>query len=162
MYPVLLNKIEEFLEQKRIAIVGISRDEKDYTRNLFTAMKEAGYEMIPVNPFTEQIEGLRSYKSVTEIDPAPEAVLVFTVKTPLDALIEECIRAGIKHIWIHNHTKDNELKDRIFDLCRKDGRNIIIDYCPFMFLPESSFPHKLHGFCLKIAGKYPSKRKKTV
>lgn len=161
MRPATLSQIEEFLKQKRIAMVGISRNPKDYTRNLFSELKRLNYEITPVNPNTDEIEGLKCFKSVNELQPAPDAVMIFTVKTPLETIVDECIKAGVSHIWIHNMTREKEQKNRIYDVCIRNGRNVIIDFCPFMFLSESGFIHKFHGFCMKITGSYP-KTQKTV
>lgn len=163
METVYLNQIEDFFKQKSIAIVGLSRDEKDYTRNLFKALREdpRAFNLFPVNPNAEEIEGVKCYRSVLEIAPTPDAVMIFTVKASLETIVEECIEKGINHIWVHNNKKDTEEKDRIGKLCIGKGKNIIIDKCPFLFLEGSGFPHKLHGICLKIIGKYPSHKKEN-
>jgi len=32
---------------------------------------------------------------------------------------------------------------------------VVAGECPFMFLPETSWFHRFHGFCRKVSGKYP-------
>jgi hypothetical protein len=32
---------------------------------------------------------------------------------------------------------------------------VIVGYCPHMFLPETPWFHRLHGFFMKIGGRYP-------
>jgi hypothetical protein len=32
---------------------------------------------------------------------------------------------------------------------------VVAGECPFMFLPETPWFHRLHGFCRKVVGRYP-------
>ncbi len=43
-------EIDGFLALKRVAMVGVSRDPRDFSRMLFREMKKRGYDMVPVNP----------------------------------------------------------------------------------------------------------------
>ena len=45
-----LETIEDFLSQKRIAMIGVSRNPKDFSAALFEGLRKRGYEMVPVNP----------------------------------------------------------------------------------------------------------------
>ena len=45
-----LDTIEQFLKQKRIAMIGLSRNRKDFSVDLFREFCSRGYEMVPVNP----------------------------------------------------------------------------------------------------------------
>lgn len=48
--PNSMNDIHDFLVLRRIALVGVSRDPKDFSRVLFREMCDKGYDMVPVNP----------------------------------------------------------------------------------------------------------------
>ena len=54
---VSLETISDFLAQKRIAMVGISREGKDFSISFFEEMARRGYDMVPVNPNASQILG---------------------------------------------------------------------------------------------------------
>jgi CoA binding domain len=45
-----IEPIDDFLAQKRIAIVGISREEKSMSVILFKELCDRGYDVVPVNP----------------------------------------------------------------------------------------------------------------
>jgi len=36
--------------------------------------------------------------------------------------------------------------------------SLVAGECPFMFLPETPWFHRLHGFCRKLVGSYPEPR----
>jgi len=52
---------------KTIAVVGLSKDPSKESHSVSMYMKEHGYEIIPVNPTTGDIMGLRSYPSLLAI-----------------------------------------------------------------------------------------------
>ena len=66
---VSLETIEDFLAQKRIAMVGVSRDAKDFSVTLFNELCRRGYEVVPVNPVTTELWGRRCFARVQEITP---------------------------------------------------------------------------------------------
>lgn len=151
-----LTQIQDFLAKKRVAFIGVSRNEKDYTRNLFRHMNAAGYDVIPVNPNASEIEGMKCYNQVSEITPAPEAALILTPSMPLETILSECSNAGIRNIWVYNGRDKGEKVKQAEDYCRDNGISFVSGFCPFMFMKDSSFIHRFHGFVTKLTGSYPS------
>ena len=45
-----LDDVRDFLAQRRIAFVGLSRDPKHFSRVVFREMSQRGYDVVPVNP----------------------------------------------------------------------------------------------------------------
>lgn len=152
-----LTQIQDFLSKKRIAFIGISRNDKDYTRNLFRDMQAKGYDVIPVNPNTPEVEGMKCFSHVAEISPAPEAALIFTTSLPLETLLDECQNAGVKNVWAYNGRDKGKAVKPAEDFSNSHGINFISGYCPFMFLKDSAFPHRVHGFFARLTGSYPAK-----
>jgi hypothetical protein len=42
------------------------------------------------------------------------------------------------------------------EFCHTHGIRVA-EGCPYMFLEASGFPHRVHGFLLRLAGHYPAK-----
>ncbi|MCU7493997.1 MAG: CoA-binding protein [Ignavibacteria bacterium] len=156
---VTFNQIQDFLSKKRIAFIGISRDEKNYTRNLFREMTSRGYDVVPVNPNATEIEGLKCYGRLSQVSPGPEAALIFTTSLPLESLMDECLASGIKNVWVYNPRDKGRAVKPVEDFSRDNGINFISGYCPFMFLKDSAFVHRLHGFFLRLSGSYPARER---
>src|SRR5579885_654854 len=57
-----LNAIQDFLAQKRIAFVGVSRDPKDFSCSLFREFVKRGYDVVPVNPNASEVMGRQTFK----------------------------------------------------------------------------------------------------
>jgi predicted CoA-binding protein len=56
--------ITDFLAQKRIAVVGASRNAKDFNTGLLRDLRRHGYDAVPVNPNATEIEGARCFPRV--------------------------------------------------------------------------------------------------
>ena len=52
--------IRDFLAQKRIAVVGVSHDPKDFSRGLLRTLRERGYDAVAVNPTLQLVSRRRS------------------------------------------------------------------------------------------------------
>ena len=143
--------IDEFLSQRRIAIVGVSRNQSDYSRAIFRKFLQLGYDAVPVNPGTPEIEGIACYTNVREIQPAPDAILLMIPPAAMQKELEDCALSGVKRIWSRRVLDASSQQ-----FCDEKGISAIAGYCPFMFLPDSGGIHKFHGFVLKILGQYPA------
>jgi hypothetical protein len=155
MPDAALDDIVEFLATKRLAVVGVSRDPKHFSRGLFREFLAQGYDAVPVNPQAEQIEGRPCFARLADITPPVEAALLMTPPNLAEQAMRECTEADIKRIWVYKAASDGTVHDRAVDSCRKRGLAVIEGYCPHMFLPKVAFVHRLHRFLMKVAGSYP-------
>ncbi len=150
-----LSTIQDFLSQKRIAVAGVSRNPSDFTRHLFADLRKAGYDVVPVNPVATDIDGMRCFGSVREIDPPVSAVLIMTPPDATDSIAMDCIHAGIRRIWMYRATGSGAVSRAAIELCEKSGIQVVEGHCPYMFLPNAPWFHRLHGGILKLIGSYP-------
>jgi predicted CoA-binding protein len=91
-----LDSIEDFLAQRRIAMVGISRQPGSFSVQLFKELSRRGYDVVPVNPKTSNIQGRRCFAHVQDIEPPVEAALLMTSPEGTDAVVSDCAEAGIR------------------------------------------------------------------
>jgi predicted CoA-binding protein len=95
-----LETIEDFLAQKRIAMVGISRDPANFSVKLFEEFCRRGYDVVPVNPNTAEVQGRRCFARVQDVQPPVEAVLLMTSPEVTETVARDCAEAGIRQVWI--------------------------------------------------------------
>src|SRR5579864_3899245 len=93
-----LEIIENFLAQKRIAMVGISRDPASDSAKLFEELCRRGYDMVPVNPNTAEVQGHRCFARVQDIQPPVEAALLMTTPEVTETVAHDCAQAGIRRV----------------------------------------------------------------
>ena len=147
--------IDSFLSQRRIAMVGVSRNKKDFSRTLFGELLNRGYGVIPVNPQSTDIEGIKCFARVQDISPEVDAALLLTAPEVTEQIVKDCNEAGITKIWMQAGVGMGAASQTAIDYCNENGINAITGNCVFMFLPDSGFIHKFHGFIKKLTGSYP-------
>ena len=74
----MIDTIRDFLAQRRLAIVGVSHQPKDFSRMLFRAFRERNFEVVPVNPGAAELEGTTCYSRLQDIQPPVDTALLMT------------------------------------------------------------------------------------
>ncbi len=141
--------IEDLLRQKRIAVVGVSRDPRHFSSGLFRELRQRGYDIVPVNPNVRKIDGLPCCARVQDIQPPAGAALLLTPPSVAAQVARDCAEAGIRLVWMLRASP------AALDFCRGQGIRAVAGYCPHMFLPGAAWFHRFHGLVMKIGRRYP-------
>jgi predicted CoA-binding protein len=158
---VITSSIESaraFLASRRIAVVGVSRDAKDFSRMVYRELVTRGLDAVPVNPALVEAEGRRAFARVREVSPAPDAALLLVPSSRAEEVVRDCLSAGVHRIWFHRGGGEGAASDRALALCRENGVEVVEGLCPFMALPGASFPHRMHGALRRAFGRAPPAR----
>ncbi|MFZ5814482.1 MAG: CoA-binding protein [Bacillota bacterium] len=134
----------EFLSQRRIAVVGVSRDPRQLANLLFRALREQGCEAIPVNPRAAELEGAPAYPSVQQIPGPVDGAIVMLPPAARRAAVLDLIGAGVPRIWFQSPTGPGVDAD-LAALAAESGARVLNGGCPFMFLEGAGWFHRLHG-----------------
>lgn len=94
--------LENFFNPASVAIVGASRHPGKVGYEILINMIRGGYEgkIFPINPGTEEIEGLKCYPDLTSIGEVPALVLVIVPAKIVPSVMEECALLGAKSVVI--------------------------------------------------------------
>jgi predicted CoA-binding protein len=144
--------IDSFLACRRLAVVGVSRNPKDFSRALFRAFAERGYDVVPVNANGGEIEGRTAARRIGDVQPPVDAALLLTPMEASAAVVRECAAAGVRRVWLHRGGGAGAVSPAAVAAAREQGLEIVDGACPFMFLPGTSFFHRLHGFFHRVGG----------
>jgi predicted CoA-binding protein len=147
--------IDLFLSDRRLAVVGVSRDGKDFSRAVLRAFLERGYDAVPVHPAGGEVEGRACARRVGDVRPPVEAALLLTPPAATDEVVRDCAEAGVKRVWMHRGAGRGAVSDDALAFCREHGMEVVDGACPFMFLPGTGFGHGLHRFALRVMGRLP-------
>ncbi|MBZ5620078.1 MAG: CoA-binding protein [Acidobacteriia bacterium] len=150
-----IQNIRDFLGLKRLAVVGVSRNPQDFTRTLFRELLRRGYDVVPVNPNLAEVEGLPCLPHVQDVSPPVEGALLLTKPSVTDQVVRECAQAGVRRVWMYRAAGAGAVSQGAVGYCQSNGIDLVEGECPFMFLEGTSWPHRLHGFCRKMLGRYP-------
>ncbi|MBO0729121.1 MAG: CoA-binding protein [Acidimicrobiaceae bacterium] len=146
----------DFLGKKRIAVTGVSRHPKDHGSNVvYKRLRERGYEVVPINPNTEQVEGDLCYPDLKSVPGGVEAVVIATAPTTGEDTMRECVELGIKHVWMHRGPGAGSVSRAAAEYGREHGIVVIDGGCPCMFDPTADFGHKVMRSIFTLAGNVP-------
>jgi len=153
--------VEDFLAQKKIAVVGVS-DKRETGSNLaYRKFKEAGYAVSAVNPRLNTFEGDPCYPDLKSIPEKPEAVFILTNPKITEQVVKQCVDLEIKHVWMHcmMGTKPGlasgmtSVSQDAVRMCRENGITVIPGACPNQYL-KPDFGHRLMRVMFRTLGFY--------
>lgn len=111
--------VEEFIAQKRFAVVGATDNHDKYGYQIFENLRRRGYEVFPVNPRLNELEGNKCYPSIGDI-PVKVDVVDFVVPPKVtEEILKECKNLGLNRIWLQpgsesetaiEYCHDNDMK----------------------------------------------------
>lgn len=148
---VTKEQIHSFFQSDSIAIAGVSRNEKKFGRMVFDEMKKNGYNVIPINPSTNEIDGQTCYSEIDKLPDSIDSLLIATPKDQTDKILRKAINKGIKNIWIQQHSNT----DQTLEIAEEYDKEIIHKKCIFMFAEPVAGFHKFHRTLVKVFGQLP-------
>ena len=142
--------VQDFLAQKKIAVVGVSDKRETGCNTCYRKFKAAGYTVYGVNPRLTTFEDAPCYPDLLSIPEKPEAVFILANPKVTEQIVQQCVDLGIKHVWMHcmMGTKPGlaagmtSVSQDAVQLCRENGIAVIPGSCPNQFL-KPDFGHAL-------------------
>jgi len=144
------NMVQDFLAQKKVAVVGVS-DKRETGCNLaYTKFKENGYQVFGVNPRISTYNGDPCYADLKAVPEKPDAVFILASPKVTDEIVQQCVDLGIKHVWMHcmMGTKPGlaasmtSVSQEAVEKCKANGIAVIPGSCPNQFL-KPDFGHNM-------------------
>jgi predicted CoA-binding protein len=155
--PSLREAAEEFLAQKRIAVAGVSRDEKQPANLIYRRLRATGHDVFAVNPNATELEGDPCFSSLASIPEGVDGVVVVTTPQVAEDIVAECAAANVPRVWLHRGLGPGSSSEKAVDLCHEHGLSVIPGGCPNMFGATSDAGHRCLCAALKLTGKIPRK-----
>lgn len=146
----------EFLAKKKIAVTGVSRTPGVHGGNaVYLRLRQRGYQVFPVNPNADRVEGDACYHDLKSIPGGVEAVVIATRPEDGEGTMRECADLGIKHVWMHRSFGGGSVSEASVAWGREHGIRVIDGGCPLMFGPAADVGHKVMCWLLTLTGKVP-------
>jgi len=101
------------LQQKVWAVVGANNDPDKYGNKIYKTLQSRGYEVYPVNPRYETVEGAPCYRDLKTLPRKPEVINMVVAPQFGMTYIEEAAALGVKYIWLQPGTFNDELMELI-------------------------------------------------
>ncbi len=118
-------EIKNFLTLKRVAVIGMSRTESKAAHFVPKYLSENGFDIIPINPNSNEILNRKCYKEITEVDGEIDIVDVFRPSEDVLPFVKEAIKKNPKVIWLQEGIHNEEAES----LAREHGIDVVFNRC---------------------------------
>lgn len=147
--------VETFLAQRRIAVAGVSRNKNEAANVVYRKLRESGYEVFPINPNAELVEGDTCYPDLKSVSGGVDGVVIATHPSVTNEVVRECADLGVSRVWMHRSFGQGSVSESAVDYCRENGIEVIAGGCPLMFCQPVDFGHKCMRWILNATGGLP-------
>jgi len=144
--------VDEFLLQKKIAVVGVSRKKTKFGNAIYKELKQKGYQVFPINPNMQTFEGDPCYPDLLSIPEKVDAVVINVPPAQTEKVVREAKEAEINKVWLQ---QGSQSKDAI-KFCEENGIDYVTNECILMFAQPSAFIHRAHKWVWGVLGKLPA------
>ena len=123
-------ELRALLSMNRIAVVGCSSTPGKAAHEVPAYLQRQGYEIVPVNPFADEILGEAAVDSLAEVEGKIDLVDVFRPSEEVAGIVDETIdrkaAAGdIEAIWLQLGITDAEATAK----AEAEGLTVVADRC---------------------------------
>lgn len=143
--------VDEFLAQKKIAVVGISRSGKGFGNSAAAELKAKGYSVYPVNRNATTIDGEPCYPSLGALPERADGVLIVVPPEETEQVVRDAFMAGVRKVWIQQGAES----DTAIRFCKEHEMSVVHGECVLMFAEPTHWFHRAHRFVKGLSGQLP-------
>lgn len=108
-----------------VAVLGLSANESRPSFRVARGLQQLGYRIIPVRPGVSEVLGEKAYADLASLHELPDLVDVFRAAEYVTDIVDECIRLGVKNLWLQEGVVHEEAAKR----ARDAGIFVVMDRC---------------------------------
>jgi predicted CoA-binding protein len=147
--------VTKFLQGRRIAVAGVSRDSRQAANAVFRKLKSSGYEVFPVNPNATELEGTRCFSDVGAVPGQLDGVVIATSPAMSLQVVRQCRDRNVKRVWFHRSFGAGSLSEEAVRECQAHRIDCIVGGCPLMFCEPVDPGHRCMKWWLQRLGRVP-------
>lgn len=143
--------IDSFLAARRLAVVGVSGAKRKFGNVVYKELRAKGYEVYPVNPRAEEVDGQRCYPNLAAVADRIDGAVLVVPPSQTEKVVREAAAAGVRRIWMQQGAESDEA----VRFCRERGIEVVHGECILMFADPAGFVHRLHRWLRGVMGRLP-------
>ena len=97
---------------KTVAVIGASNDRSKFGNKAVRAYRNQGYQVFPVNPRVDSVEGLPAYRSISDVPGMVDIVLVYVPPKIGIGLLSDIAAKRPKEIYLNPGTESDEIVEK--------------------------------------------------
>ncbi len=141
--------IQDFIQTKRVAVIGFSRSEKKFGRAAYKELKARGYQVYGVNPEMKEIDGDPCYPNLAALQGKVDSVLLCVPSDQGKKSLQEAAQIGLRQVWVQSGAESADLISKGKEL----GLELITGKCILMYAPPVKSVHAWHRGFNRLFGK---------
>jgi uncharacterized protein len=103
-------------EHRSVAVIGASCDRNKYGNRAVRAYRAEGWDVYPVNPREESIEGLKTYRSILDVPVSVDRATVYLPPETTLQVLDEIARKGVRELFLNPGSESSEVVKRAEEL----------------------------------------------
>ena len=143
--------VDDFLAQRTLAVVGVSREGRKFGNMAFRELRNKEYQVFPVNPNAEEVEGEPCYPSLQALPQEVSGVLIVVPPEQTEQVVRDAAEAGIRRVWMQQGAES----EGAIRFCEEQGIRAVHGECILMFAEPTGFGHRMHRWVWGLLGKLP-------
>ena len=112
-------------KSQTIAVVGMSKKLERASYRVAMYLKNAGYDVIPVNPAYPEIEGMKSYPDVESVPGDVDDIDIFRRSEFGEPIVGSAIRKGVRVVWM----QEGVVSPQAARKAMMAGLQVVMDRC---------------------------------
>ncbi|MGA9667359.1 MAG: CoA-binding protein [Gallionella sp.] len=108
-----------------IAVVGLSPNPARPSFRVAQGLQSLGFRIFPVRPKVSEVLGEKAFPDLESLPELPDMVDVFRAAEHIPAIVESCIKLGIRNLWLQQGIIHEAAALR----AREAGITVVMDRC---------------------------------
>lgn len=144
--------VDEFIAQKLLAVVGVSRSKQKFGNTIFIDLKSKGYKVFAINPNVESVEGEKCYPNLAALPEKVGGVIFVVPPAVVEKALPDVKAAGIERVWMQQGSSS----PAAVEFCQQNNIKCVAGECILMFAAPDAWYHRFHRWINKVSGKLPA------
>ena len=140
--------IQDFVDSKRIAVVGVSRSKEKFGNSIYAELKARGYQVSMVHPEAAEINGERCYPNLAALQGSIDGVVICVTPHKAVNALREAAQAGVTKIWLQQGAESAA----VLATARELGVEPVAGKCILMYAQPVTGFHRWHRAFNKLIG----------
>jgi len=122
--------LRSLLDLETIAVIGCSSSPGKAAHDVPAYLQRHGYEVVPVNPFADEILGVEAADALADVEADVDLVDVFRPSEEVPGIVDEVIerkesRGDVQALWLQLGIADDDAAAR----AEEAGLDVVQDRC---------------------------------
>ena len=118
----------------RVAVLGASRKRQRYANRALRALRQHGYQVVPVTPAHDEVEGVPAAARLAEVRGRLDTVTVYVGPRHIGPLIDDLVAACPRRVILNPGTESAELERAL-----EQHRIPYLEACTLVLLATGQF-----------------------